>query len=102
MVCLCRSPAGRLRRCLNARKLAAIMTDTAEAPSQPPAPIADSAALRAACRAGRFDGPTVGQAPGRVQANPMAAPKAWADDFAVFCRRNPKPCRMRRSSSRRA
>ncbi len=78
------------------------MNDTADAPSQLAAPLDDPAALRAACRAGRFDGPAAGQAPGRVQATLMAVPKAWADDFAVFCRRNPKPCRMRRSSSRRA
>ncbi len=48
------------------------MNDTADAR---PAPLDDPAALRAECRAGRFDGPTAGQAPGRVQANPMAVPK---------------------------
>lgn len=41
-------------------------------------------------RAGRFDWPTAGQAPGRVRATLMAVPKAWADDFAVFCRRQPE------------
>ncbi len=78
------------------------MKTAADVPSGLAALLDDPAALRAACRAGGFDGPTVGRAPGRVQATLMAVPKAWADDFAVFCRRNPKPCRMRRSSSRRA
>ena len=57
-----------------------------------PAPIAEPAELRARCRSGRFDGPTAGQAPGRVQANLMVVPRTHAYDFAVFCQRNPKPC----------
>ncbi len=68
------------------------MNDTADAPSQLAAPITEPAELRAACRAGRFDGLTAGQAPGRVQANLMIVPRSAAYDFAVFCQRNPKPC----------
>ena len=75
----------------NARNLGTMQT-TADAPSKLAAPLDDPAELRAQCRAGRFDGLTAGQAPGRVQANLMAVPKAWAYDFAVFCQRNPKPC----------
>ena len=48
--------------------------------------------LRAACRNGTFGGPTSGQATGFVQANMLILPKADADDFRLFCERNPKPC----------
>lgn len=48
--------------------------------------------LRAACRIGRYDGPTSGHAPGYVQANLVILPKEEADDFLLFCERNPKPC----------
>ena len=48
--------------------------------------------LRAACRAGAYDGPTSGHAPGFVQANMVILPAADADDFRRFCERNPKPC----------
>ena len=48
--------------------------------------------LRAACRTGRYDGPTSGHAQGYVQANMVILPKDEADDFLLFCERNPKPC----------
>tara|TARA_R110000787_G_scaffold134158_1_gene246551 strand:+ start:231 stop:1013 length:783 start_codon:yes stop_codon:yes gene_type:complete len=48
--------------------------------------------LRAACRTGAFDGPTSGQAQGFVQANMVILPAADAEDFRLFCERNPKPC----------
>ncbi|MFI5399495.1 MAG: putative hydro-lyase [SAR324 cluster bacterium] len=48
--------------------------------------------LRAAIRAGRFDKPTSGQAPGFVQANLVIVPQANAFDFLLFCQRNQKPC----------
>jgi uncharacterized protein YcsI (UPF0317 family) len=35
---------------------------------------------------------TAGLADGFVQANICILPKAWADDFLLFCQRNPKPC----------
>lgn len=43
-------------------------------------------------RAGEFTGPTAGLAKGAVQANLMILPKALADEFLLFCQRNPKPC----------
>ena len=35
---------------------------------------------------------TAGLADGFVQANICILPKAWADDFLLYCQRNPKPC----------
>ncbi|MEX2453186.1 MAG: putative hydro-lyase [Rhodospirillaceae bacterium] len=49
-------------------------------------------ALRTAARTGAFGGPTSGQAPGFVQANMVILPQADADDFRLFCERNPQPC----------
>ena len=43
-------------------------------------------------RAGRFRGDTSSIAPGYVQANLAIIPRQWADDFLLFCQRNPKPC----------
>lgn len=43
-------------------------------------------------RTGHITGPTAGLARGAVQANLMILPKALADDFLLFCQRNPKPC----------
>src|SRR5690554_6198486 len=37
-------------------------------------------------------GPTAGLAPGCVQANLMILPQSLADEFLLFCQRNPKPC----------
>lgn len=54
--------------------------------------IAEPAALRRACREGRYDGPTSGHAPGHVQANMVILPAADAEDFAAYCARNPLPC----------
>lgn len=48
--------------------------------------------LRTACRAGDFDGPTSGHAQGFVQANMVILPAVDAEDFKLFCERNPKPC----------
>jgi uncharacterized protein YcsI (UPF0317 family) len=48
--------------------------------------------LRLAARAGLLTGPTAGLAPGFVQGNLVVLPKDVADDFARFCRQNPKPC----------
>lgn len=50
------------------------------------------AALREACSLGAFSGQTAGQCPGYAQANLVIVPAAFADDFALFCERNPKPC----------
>ncbi|HLX28364.1 MAG TPA: putative hydro-lyase [Casimicrobiaceae bacterium] len=35
---------------------------------------------------------TAGLADSFVQANVCILPKAWADDFLLYCQRNPKPC----------
>ncbi len=47
--------------------------------------------LRTMISEGRFDQPTSGVCDGYVQANMVALPKAYADDFEAFCRKNPKP-----------
>jgi uncharacterized protein YcsI (UPF0317 family) len=43
-------------------------------------------------RQGRWTGHTSGMADGYVQGNVVILPKAWADDFLLYCQRNPKPC----------
>jgi uncharacterized protein YcsI (UPF0317 family) len=48
--------------------------------------------VRRKCRAGGFDGPTAGLAPGYVQGNLAILPMDWATDFLRFCQANPKPC----------
>lgn len=53
---------------------------------------ATGADVRAACRAGRWDRPTAGLAPGYVQANVVILPADLADAFEDFCRANPVPC----------
>src|SRR5690606_31622717 len=47
---------------------------------------------RAKIRTGDISGPTAGLARGAVQANLMILPKVLADEFLLFCQRNPKPC----------
>ncbi|MCE2512454.1 MAG: putative hydro-lyase [Acidimicrobiia bacterium] len=47
---------------------------------------------RLAIRAGEHAGPTAHLAPGCVQANLVALPRAVASDFVAFAARNPKPC----------
>jgi uncharacterized protein YcsI (UPF0317 family) len=37
-------------------------------------------------------GQTSGLAPGFAQANLVILPRDWADEFLLFCQRNPKPC----------
>ncbi len=49
-------------------------------------------ALRRRIRAGKYAGHTAGFADGFVQANVCILPKAWADEFLLYCQRNPKPC----------
>jgi len=52
----------------------------------------DPRAVRRAIRAGDYTGYTAGLAPDRVQANVCILPKGWAEDFLLYCQRNPKPC----------
>ncbi|MCA9072679.1 MAG: DUF1445 domain-containing protein, partial [Planctomycetaceae bacterium] len=49
-------------------------------------------AVRLACRAGDWTGPTSGLAPSFAQANLVILPREFASDFLLFCQRNPKPC----------
>jgi uncharacterized protein YcsI (UPF0317 family) len=53
---------------------------------------ASAAQLRAVVRSGRWTEPTAGLARGFVQANLVVLPAEAADEFAEFCRQNPKPC----------
>ena len=48
--------------------------------------------VRLAARSGALAGPTAGLAPGFVQGNLVVVPADFADDFATFCRLNPRPC----------
>ena len=50
------------------------------------------AALRAACRERQFVETTSGVCPGFAQANLIVLPRSLADDFRLFCERNPRPC----------
>ena len=43
-------------------------------------------------RRGEVRGNTAGMAPGHVQGNLMILPQALANDFLLFCQRNPQPC----------
>ena len=52
----------------------------------------DPVAARHAIRAGAYTGYTAGVAPGSVQANVCILPRAFAEDFLLYCQRNPKPC----------
>ena len=52
----------------------------------------DPRQVRIAIRSGRHRGHTAGLAPGRVQGNVCILPREYAEDFRVFCERNPKPC----------
>jgi uncharacterized protein YcsI (UPF0317 family) len=52
----------------------------------------DPSAVRRAIRTGAHSGHTAGVAPGYVQGNLCILPRDYADDFHVFCQRNPKPC----------
>jgi uncharacterized protein YcsI (UPF0317 family) len=48
-------------------------------------------AARLAIRTGAYTGYTAGTVPGFVQANVCILPRAWAEDFLLYCQRNPKP-----------
>lgn len=52
----------------------------------------DPRAVRRAVRTGAHAGHTAGLAPGYVQGNVCILPREYADDFFVYCQRNPKPC----------
>ena len=52
----------------------------------------DPRAARRAIRSGAYAGYTAGIAGGYVQANVCILPRAYAEDFLLYCQRNPKPC----------
>lgn len=52
----------------------------------------DAASVRRAVRSGTLSGQTSGAAAGHVQGNVVILPKDWADEFLLYCQRNPKPC----------
>ena len=56
------------------------------------ATLTTGAEVREACRAGLLTGQTSGLAPGFAQANLVVLPADWAQEFLLFCQRNPKPC----------
>jgi uncharacterized protein YcsI (UPF0317 family) len=51
-----------------------------------------AAQVRLAVRDGAVAGPTEGLAPDHVQANLAVVPRAYADELADLCARNPVPC----------
>lgn len=51
-----------------------------------------ASAVRLAARQGTLNSHTSGLAAGHVQGNVVILPKDLADDFLVYCQRNPKPC----------
>jgi len=53
---------------------------------------ATPAQARALIRSGRWASHTSGVAERHVQGNVVILPKRWADDFLLYCQRNPKPC----------
>ena len=55
-------------------------------------PASSPAAIRRAIRSGRHVGPTSGLASGYVQGNLVVLPAQHAQDFAIYCERNPRPC----------
>jgi uncharacterized protein YcsI (UPF0317 family) len=52
----------------------------------------DPRAARQPIRSGAYTGYTAGIAPGFVQANICILPVKWAEDFLLYCQRNPRPC----------
>jgi len=48
--------------------------------------------VRRAIRERRHAGHTAGLAPGYVQGNVCILPLEYAEEFRLFCERNPKPC----------
>jgi uncharacterized protein YcsI (UPF0317 family) len=54
--------------------------------------VTDPRDIRQQIRSGLWRKPTVGLAPGYVQANLVVLPRELAYDFLLFAQRNPKPC----------
>ena len=56
------------------------------------AAVSASAQARSSIRSGQHTAHTSGMAEGYVQGNVAILPLSLADDFLLFCQRNPKPC----------
>lgn len=54
--------------------------------------LSSPSAIRARIRAGEWTGQTAGLANGHVQANLVILPRDEAEEFRLFCERNPQPC----------
>lgn len=54
--------------------------------------LGDVVAVRHHIRKGLWTSHTSGLADAHVQGNLVVLPKAYADDFLLYCQRNPKPC----------
>ncbi|MBR0900147.1 putative hydro-lyase [Bradyrhizobium tropiciagri] len=54
--------------------------------------ISNAASIRRAVRIGGYAGYTAGFARERVQANICILPRSHAEDFLLYCQRNPQPC----------
>lgn len=65
------------------------MQDT---PAEKKLDLSDPAAIRKSIRARAYRGYTAGLAPERVQANICILPRSHAEDFLLYCQRNPQPC----------
>ena len=61
-------------------------------PDHPSIHDATPAQARTLIRAGQWTRHTSGIAERHVQGNVVILPKRWADDFLLYCQRNPKPC----------
>jgi uncharacterized protein YcsI (UPF0317 family) len=68
------------------------MLATAGVKPAPDGPAIDVVPIRQRIRTGVFSGHTSGLAPRHVQGNVVILPSAEANDFLLFCQRNPKPC----------
>lgn len=69
-----------------------VASPTAAPTAAPSASLSASQQARRQVRAGQWTQPTAGLAPGFAQANLAIMPKALADDFLLFCQRNPRAC----------
>jgi uncharacterized protein YcsI (UPF0317 family) len=68
------------------------MLATAAVKPGPAGPTLDVGAIRQRIRAGILSGHTAGLAPRHVQGNVVVLPSDGANEFLLFCQRNPKPC----------
>jgi uncharacterized protein YcsI (UPF0317 family) len=68
------------------------MLATAAVKPVPAGPASDVDAIRQRIRTGALSGHTSGLAPRYVQGNVVILPCAAANDFLLFCQRNPRPC----------